>query len=99
MLIHRAYKYRIYPNKEQEAALAIQFGHVRFVYNWGLAARKAHFFDQGKGLGYNDTAYMLTLIKRFVPWLKEADSQVLQQSLKDLDQAYANYFEMIKSGT
>lgn len=35
---------------------------------------------------------MLTSIKRFVPWLKEADSQVLQQKLKDVDRAYKNFF-------
>jgi putative transposase len=72
---------------------------ARLVYNFGLAARKTHYFEHGKGLTYYDTAYMLTVIKRFVPWLKEADSQVLQQSLKDLDRAYANFFEKAKQGT
>ncbi|GIK38122.1 MAG: transposase [Chloroflexota bacterium] len=99
MLIQKAFKYRIYPNQAQKAALAVQFGHARFVYNFGLAACKAHYFEYGRGLNYNDTAYMLTVIKRFVPWLKEADSQVLQQSLKDLDRAYANYFEQARKGT
>ena len=92
-IIKKAYKYRIYPTIEQQAALAIQFGHARFVYNFGLAARKAHFEEHSQGLNYNDTAYMLTVIKPFVPWLKEADSQVLQQSLGDLDRAFVNFFE------
>lgn len=98
MVIQKAFKFRIYPNQEQQAALAVQFGHARFVYNMALTARKSHYFEHGKGLNYNDTAYMLTIIKQFVPWLKEADSQVLQQSLKDLDRAYINYFEMVKNG-
>jgi putative transposase len=42
MLVKKAFKYRIYPNQEQRAQLAVQFGHARFVYNWGLALRKAH---------------------------------------------------------
>lgn len=99
LVIKKAFKYRIYPTQAEQAALAIQFGHARFVYNMALAARKSHYFEHGKGLNYTDTAYMLTVIKQFVPWLKEADSQVLQQSLKDLDRAYVNYFEMVKNGT
>ncbi|MCK6623840.1 MAG: transposase [Anaerolineae bacterium] len=99
MRIQKAFRYRLYPNQSQQAALAVQFGHARFVYNFGLAARKAHFFEHGKGINYNDTAYMLTVIKRFVPWLKEADSQVLQQVLRDLDGAYATYFKKAKEGT
>jgi putative transposase len=99
MRVQKAFRYRIYPNQVQQAALAVQFGHARFVYNFGLAARKAHYFEHGKGINYNDTAYMLTVIKRFVPWLKKADSQVLQQALRDLDRAYANYFKKAKQGT
>ncbi len=99
MRIQKAFRYRLYPNQAQQAALAIQFGQARFVYNFGLAARKAHFFEHGQGINYNDTAYMLTVIKRFVPWLKEADSQVLQQALRDLDRAYANYFKKAREGT
>lgn len=99
MLIQKAFKYRIYPSQAEQAALAIQFGHARFVYNMALAARKSHYFEHNQGLNCNDTAFMLTVIKQFVPWLKEADSQVLQQSLKDLDRAYINYFAMVKNGT
>lgn len=93
MIIKKSFKYRIYPTQEQQAALAIQFGCARFVYNWGLATRKAHYTEHGKGLSWFDTIYMLVTIKRFVPWLREANAQVLQQSLKDLDQAFKNFFE------
>ncbi|MBE9507764.1 MAG: helix-turn-helix domain-containing protein, partial [Chloroflexi bacterium] len=47
MLIRKAFKYRIYPNRKQQAQLAVQFGHARFVYNWGLALRKAHYKETG----------------------------------------------------
>ena len=94
MKILKAYKYRIYPNEQQQAALSIQFGHARFVYNWGLAVRKQAYQDNGKGLSYNDLAQGLTLMKSFsfAGWLKAADSQVLQQKLRDLDRAYRNFF-------
>lgn len=93
MLIRKAFKYRIYPNQTEQSTLAIQFGHARFVYNMALAQRKVYYEEHGQGLNYNDTAYMLTIIKPFIPWLNIADSQVLQQSLKDLDRAYKNFFE------
>ena len=93
MKTKRAFKYRIYPTQEQQAALDIQFGHSRFVYNAALVARKAAYKETGKGANYNDTAWLLTLWKGGLPWLKEADSQVLQQKLRDLDRAYKNFFE------
>ena len=50
--------------------------------------------DTGQGLNYNDCAMDLTdILKVDYPWLKEADSQALQQALKDLDRAYINFFE------
>ena len=95
MLVHKAYKFRIYPNKEQQAALAVQFGHTRFVYNYFLALRIETYQKTGKGLSYTDTANLLPGMKRSpeYEWLKEADSQVMQQTLKDLDRAYQNFFE------
>jgi len=53
MKIKKAYKYRFKPNKEQQQALAIQFGHARFTYNYALGRRKEHYQLSGKGLSYN----------------------------------------------
>ena len=93
MKIRRAYKYRIYPNKQQQQQLAVQFGHARFIFNYGLDVRKKAFKETGKGLSYTATALLLPKLKQDLPWLKEADSQVLQQKLKDLDTAYVNFFQ------
>ena len=64
MLERKAYKFRIYPNKAQQAALAVQFGHARFVYNRFLFVRQGHYQQTGKGLDYRHTAGMLTEMKR-----------------------------------
>ncbi|GBC63221.1 transposase [Desulfonema ishimotonii] len=93
MICLRAYKYRIYPNREQRGKLAVQFGHARFVYNYALNARKEHYRKTGKGLSYSATAKMLPGMKKELEWLREADSQVLQQKLRDLDRAYVNFFQ------
>ena len=93
-MIRKAFKYRIYPDSEQQAKLAIQFGCARFVYNHYRAVREGYYHDTGTGLNYNDCAIDLSdILKVDYPWLKEADSQALQQALKDLDRAYANFFD------
>lgn len=94
MLIQKAFKFRIYPNHRQQKALAIQFGCARFVYNHYRAVREGYYLDTGTGLNYRDCADDLAdILKVDRPWLKDADSQVLQQTLKDLDRAYVNFFE------
>jgi len=94
MQIQSAYKFRLYPNKEQQEKLAKQFGAARFVYNHFLRQRIDHYAEKGKGLTYHDTALALTELKKQddYTWLKDADSQALQQSLRDLDVAYNNFF-------
>jgi len=93
MEVKKAVKFRIYPNSSQQAELARQFGHTRFVYNHYRAMRGGYYLDTGSALNYNDCAIDLVgRLKVDHPWLKEADSQVLQQKLKDLDRAYQNFF-------
>ena len=93
-MIRKAFKFRIYPNQSQQAELAKQFGCVRFVYNYYQSVREGYYLDTGTGLTYNDCATDLSdMLKVDYPWLKEADSQVLQPVLKDLDRAYVNFFE------
>jgi putative transposase len=95
MTIRSGFKYRIYPNREQQQQLAVQFGHCRFVYNRYRAMRETTYQETGKGLSYHECARDLTRLKKEpeYAWLKEADSQALQQSLRDLDTAYQNFFK------
>jgi putative transposase len=101
MLIRKGFRFRIYPNQEQQAKLAIQFGHARFVYNHFRALRDQTYQETGQGLNYETTTTLLRMLKQEPDylWLKEADSQVLQQSLKDLQRAYDNWFRMCREGT
>lgn len=94
MNINRVYKFRIYPNTKQQIELFGQFGASRFVYNYFLRQRIDYYATTGKGLNYYDTSLMLTRLKKQPDycWLKEANAQVLQQSLRDLDIAYNNFF-------
>lgn len=93
MIIRQARKYRIYPNQHQKQQLAVQFGHARYIYNQALANRKNHYKQTGKGLTPYETIKNLVVEKEVTPWLGEADSQVLQQKLRDLETAYKNFFQ------
>ncbi|MEM1008330.1 MAG: transposase, partial [Myxococcota bacterium] len=95
MILRKAYRFRLFPDAEQCAALAIQFGHARFVYNWALHERQAYYQEHKKTLGYYPLKRLLTQLKKQAStlFLKQADSQVLQAKIKDLNQAYQNFFE------
>lgn len=86
-------KFRIYPNRIQETIIQKTFGCSRVVYNSGLALRIEEY-KNGNSIGYKETNSMLTSMKKTeeYSWLKEVDSIALQQSLRDLDKAYKNFF-------
>ena len=91
--MERAYKFRIYPNKEQQKLIAKTFGCVRFVYNYFLAMRIEAYKNSKKSLTFYECSSMLTQLKTELVWLKEVDKCSLQNSLKDLDNAYKKFFK------
>lgn len=94
MLIRKAFKFRVYPSVEQQEKLAVQFGCARFVYNHYRRVREEYYYETGSGLNYNDCAQDLSdRLKPELQFLRDADSQVIQQALKDLDSAYQNFFK------
>uniref|UniRef100_UPI0003B4B177 helix-turn-helix domain-containing protein n=1 Tax=Thermus islandicus TaxID=540988 RepID=UPI0003B4B177 len=96
MAVHRkVYRFRMDPTRAQVEVLLRMAGARRFVWNWGLARRKEAYAEAGKGLTYNQQAAELTALKKRpeTAWLKEVDSQLLQQALKDLDRAFKAFFE------
>lgn len=87
-------KFRAYPNKEQQTLINQTFGCCRLIYNKGLAMRNIAY-ENGSKVGYLQTSAMLTELKKtsdFV-FLKEVDSIALQQSLRDLDRGFVNFFQ------
>ncbi|WP_166977269.1 RNA-guided endonuclease InsQ/TnpB family protein [Rhodocaloribacter litoris] len=91
----RTYRYRAYPNAEQRENLARTFGCARWVYNWGLERRTNAYYGEGKSLTYNSLAVELTQLKKQeeTRWLGEVSAVVLQQSLRNLERAFTNFFE------
>ena len=94
--MNKGVKFRIYPNRQQKELINQTLGCCRLIYNKGLAMRKDSF-ENGSKIGYKETSAMLTKLKRddnFL-FLKEVDSIALQQSLRDLDKAYKNFFNKL----
>ncbi len=92
--MNKGVKFRIYPNKEQENLILQTLGCCRLIYNKGLDMRDKAYKD-GKKANYSQTSTMLTNLKRDnnFSFLKLVDSIALQQSLRDLDRAYQNFFK------
>ena len=93
----RAYKYRLYPNKTQTMLINKTLGCTRFVYNYFLDARIKAYQEKEETLNYTKCSAQMTELKQELNWLKEVDSIALQQSLRNLDTAYQNFFKH-KSG-
>ena len=95
MIATKCFKYRLEPTKEQEETLLRFAGCRRFVWNWGLARKQDVYKSTGKGIGYNAIASELVALKKQAEtaFLKECHSQVLQQTLMDLEKAMTAFFE------
>lgn len=94
--MEKAYKFRIYPNKQQQELIQKTFGCCRFVYNYYLAKRIELYQLDKSSLSYSACSNAMKNLKTEFGWLKEIDSVSLQSSLKNLDSAYKNFFREIK---
>ena len=83
----KAYKFRLYPNKEQEVYFSKCFGSVRFIYNKMLNDKIEYYKKNNKMLNNTPAQY-----KKEFPWLKEVDSLALSNAQMNLDKAYKNFF-------
>lgn len=92
--MQKGIKFRIYPNRGQKNFINQTLGCCRLIYNKGLAMRK-EAFENGQNIGYSQTSGMLTELKKSegFAFLKLVDSIALQQSLRDLDRGFVNFFQ------
>ena len=95
----RAYKYKIKPTMKQQHQLQQVFGCTRFIYNWGLDIKSKYWSIEHKTISYFELAKKLTELKKNekYKWLKQIPAECLQQSLRNLDNAYTQFFKGIKS--
>lgn len=91
--MERAYKFRFYPNRSQRELISKTFGCSRFVYNYFLSRKIELYKSTGESLNNTQCSRLLTELKSELTWLKEVDKCALQNSLKDLDNAYKKFFK------
>jgi putative transposase len=91
----KVYRFRIDPTAKQEAAFARYAGARRFVFNWALRRRKETYDQTGKSISWSELSVELTGLKSKpgLEWLKEIDSQLLQQAVADCKKAFDNFFQ------
>ena len=92
-MANKAYKFRLYPNKEQEILFNKTFGCVRFIFNKMLGDKIEHYKETKEKLNNTPAQY-----KKEFQWLKEVDSLALANAQMNLQTAYNNFFRSPKTG-
>ena len=93
-MTQRAYRYRFYPTQEQEQLLRRTLGCVRLVYNKALHTRTEGWYERQERIDYKQTSAMLTTWKKQedLQFLNEVSCVPLQQGLRNLQKAFANFW-------
>lgn len=89
----KAFKYRLHPTKDQLVLLNKHIGCVRFVYNLALETKQMAYAGNKIHLNCFDLMKQIPDLKEECPWLKEVNSQSLQQPIRNLDNAFARFFK------
>jgi putative transposase len=88
----KAIKVKIYPSNTQKVLLEKHFGVCRFIYNYGLDLKTKTYTQTKKSIGIFAIQKEIPKLYEEKPWVKEVNSQSVQQSLKDLDSAFSHFF-------
>lgn len=92
MEIIKALKMRIYPDDSQKTKIDKTIGSCRFIYNHMLDRNIKTYNRRKEQLSYNNMQNLLPVMKDYLPWLKETDSQALKYACRQVDMAYKNFF-------
>ena len=92
-MVNYTYKFRLRPNADQASRLSQHFGVCRYVYNHFLDKRNQSYRNTGKGSTYHKDCAALTSLKKELTWIGDANSQSLQQELKNLDTSFNRFFK------
>jgi putative transposase len=85
MLMLKAFKYRLYPDKESSILLNKHFGCARWLYNFGFHTKIETYKNSGVSISCIDIANRLPRLKQEFPWLKEVNSQIFIIFCEDIE--------------
>ena len=89
----KAFKYRLYPTEPQKELISKHIGSSRFVYNLALETKNSAYISAKHNYSAFDLVKQLPELKKECPWLKEVNSQSLQQSIQNMDIAFKRFFK------
>jgi len=89
----KAIKVKIYPSKSKKVLIEKHFGCCRFAYNFGLERKVKTYTETKKSISSYEISGEIPKLYIEKPWLKEVNSQSLQQSLQDLESAFSHFFK------
>lgn len=92
MILNRAIKMRIYPDDEQRHKIDVTLGHCRYIYNKMLERNTVIYKRRKEHLNYYAMQNLLPEMKKYLPWLKEADSQALKYACRQVNNAFERFF-------
>ena len=91
----RAIKVKLYPNKQQEQVINKLLGCYRFLYNQTLAFKQKEYDNNKENLSLSDLSkYFRRTLNEKYPWLKEQNTKVMQQSMRQMLTAYDRFFKL-----
>ncbi len=91
--MYKAFEYRLYPTEPQKELIAKHIGSSRFVYNLALETKNAAYIGAKHNYSAFDLVKQLPELKKELPWLKEVNSQSLQQAIQNMDIAFKKFFK------
>ena len=89
----KSFRYRLYPTPEQSVLLNKHIGSSRFVYNLAFETKQMAWAGNRVNLNCFDLIKQLPDLKKECEWLKEINSQSLQQPIRNLDNAFTRFFK------
>ena len=89
----KAFKYRLYPTESQKELIAKHIGSSRFVYNLALETKNTAYLGSKYNFSPFDLIKQLPDLKKECEWLKEVNSQSLQQAIQNMDIAFKKFFK------
>ena len=96
--MRKAFKFRLYPNRDQEREMLVALETHRRLYNDCLAQRKSAYEEHGVSVSYYDQCRWLTREKTFNKWYAKLGSQSAQATIRKLDKAFKAFFRRVASG-
>lgn len=91
--MYKAFKYRIFPTEPQKELITKHIGSSRFVFNLALETKNAAYISSKHNYSAFDLVKQLPELKKEYPWLKEVNSQSLQQVIQNMDIAFKKFFK------